>query len=153
MTQYLYAHREHEIAIGHRVHNHESKCAHIHGHNLLITFFCRAPKLDSVGRVIDFSVIKSTLVEWIENNWDHKSLFWEEDPVIKSMWENLEGMPLDYAKFIEKSIVWVPFNPTSENIANYLLHNVGPRTLKGTGVELVRVTVMETRKCGVTMEL
>jgi hypothetical protein len=45
------------------------------------------------------------------------------------------------------SIVFVPFNPTAENMARYLLEVIGPQQLVGTGVGLVSVTVEETRKC------
>ena len=70
----IVATRYHDISCGHRVANHESKCAHLHGHNYRITFECAAEELDNVGRVLDFSVIKSTLCEWLEANWDHHFL-------------------------------------------------------------------------------
>lgn len=33
-------------------------------HNGRVTFYCQADELDSVGRVIDFSVIKTSLCNW-----------------------------------------------------------------------------------------
>lgn len=77
----IVATRYHDISCGHRVANHESKCAHLHGHNYRITFECAAEELDNIGRVLDFSVIKSTLCEWLEANWDHHFLIWSEDPI------------------------------------------------------------------------
>lgn len=133
------AHRYHDFSYGHRVFQHESKCAHLHGHNGRVTFFCEATALDNVGRVIDFSVIKSTLVDWVEKNWDHKFLVYEKDP-----WS---GRLLD----LDPTVVVVPFNPTSENMAKYLYEVVGPRELP-LGVKLVRVEFLETRKCGCVVE-
>jgi len=140
MIRLIRATREHEIACGHRVHGHESKCAHLHGHNYLFRLTCEAESLDSVGRVIDFSVIKSTLCEWLEREWDHRFLVWVEDP----LWPQLGA--LDWA------VVGVPFNPTAENLADHLLRIVGPMVLP-TNVRLVEVEVMETRKCGALARL
>ena len=41
-----------DISCGHRVYRHESKCAHLHGHNYRIHFTVTG-RLDSLGRVID----------------------------------------------------------------------------------------------------
>lgn len=143
----IVAHRWHDFSYGHRVCGHENKCAYIHGHNGRVTFHCRCKALDSVGRVIDFSVIKSTLCQWVEENWDHRFLAWEQDTPMQSLTCKLEDT------ILEDSIIWVPFNPTAENMAEYLLRTIGPIVLKDTGVTLFRVDMMETRKCGVTVEL
>jgi len=73
--------RYHDISSGYRVHGHESKCANLHGHNYRIHFHCEASALDRLGRVIDFAVIKTTLCQWLEDNWDHRTLLWEDDPI------------------------------------------------------------------------
>lgn len=132
-------HRYHDISCGHRVAGHEGKCRFLHGHNYRIHFTCTADGLDTVGRVIDFSKIKSLLCLWLEERWDHKFLVWREDPLLK-----------DLLKVDPDSLVIVPFNPTAENMAEYLVDFVGPRQLKGTGVRLVSVTIEETRKCSAT---
>ena len=75
--------RYHDISCGHRVVGHEGKCQYLHGHNYRIHFTCTAESLDTVGRVIDFSVIKSKLCMWLEDNWDHMFLAWDEDEVIR----------------------------------------------------------------------
>lgn len=115
--------RCHDISCGHRVHGHESKCAHLHGHNYRMTFRCipgpkpeprkfigspetEAPgELDSIGRVIDFSVVKSELCMWIEDNWDHKFLIWEHDPMRAAL---VELDPAGVVRVIE------PFGPVTE---------------------------------------
>jgi 6-pyruvoyltetrahydropterin/6-carboxytetrahydropterin synthase len=134
--------RSHEICAGHRVVGHEGKCRHLHGHNYVVTFVCEPEgDLDGVGRVIDFSVIKSHLCEWLESTWDHHMLLWTEDPM------------LDAVRAIDPTVVPVPFNPTAENLAEHLLHEVGPERLAGTGARLVAVNVQETGKCGASCSL
>lgn len=139
----LQAVRFHDICCGHRVVGHEGKCRYLHGHNYRIHFHCEADQLDSVGRVIDFSVIKSTLCEWLEVNWDHKMLLSHRDPLFDE-----DGFNLPVTAFA-LGIVRVPFNPTAENMADYLLHQIGPQCLKDSGVTLTRVVIEETRKCSV----
>lgn len=129
------AKRYHDISCGHRVYQHESKCAHLHGHNYRVHFTCEAEELDNIGRVIDFSDMKSRLCMWLEDQWDHKTLIWENDPWAKVLPE------------IDPTIVIVPFNPTAENIAQHLVEVIGPQQLAGTGIKLVHCDVEETRKC------
>ncbi len=128
--------RYHDISMGHRVVGHENKCRHLHGHNYRIHFTCTAEELDSIGRVIDFGVIKEKLCMWLEENWDHRMMIWEEDPLRNG----LEELAND-------DIVLVPFNPTAENMAIYLVEHIGPQQLAGTGVSLIEVIIDETRKC------
>lgn len=130
------AERYHDFSAGHRVVNHESKCRHLHGHNYRCHFSITANALDSLGRVIDFGVIKSKLAMWLEDNWDHKMLIWEKDPMLPALME-----------VSSDSIVVVPFNPTAEQMAEYLVRFVGPKQLRGTGCTLVEVKLEETRKC------
>lgn len=140
-TTMLTASRYHDISCGHRVVGHENKCALLHGHNYRVHFTCSAPNLDQVGRVIDFSVMKSKLCMWLEDNWDHKFLAWEEDGLVRSLLHLAPRPGEDYG------MVLVPFNPTAENIAKHLLHVIGPQQLEGTGVQLIHVEIEETRKC------
>jgi 6-pyruvoyltetrahydropterin/6-carboxytetrahydropterin synthase len=130
--------RYHDFSTGHRVYGHESKCAHLHGHNYRIHLTVEAEQLDTVGRVMDFSVIKTLLAEWLEENWDHKFLVWEKDPFAST----LKTLDTD-------GTVIVNFNPTAENMGQYLIDIVGPAQLVNTGVTLVNVDIEETRKCSV----
>lgn len=146
--------RYHDISTGHRVWGHESKCAHLHGHNYRI-FFTVEPNidvsdprlagkgdanrpLDFAGRVIDFSVVKTLLCEWLEEHWDHKMLIFVEDPLIDKL------ILLD-----PDGICPVDFNPTAENMAAHLVNVVGPSVLPGY-VRLASCVVEETRKCSAT---
>ncbi len=131
--------RYHDISMGHRVVGHENKCRHLHGHNYRIHFTCTAEELDSIGRVIDFGVIKEKLCLWLEDNWDHRMMIWEQDPLRNGLEE-----------LANNDIVLVPFNPTAENMAIYLVEVIGVQQLAGTGVQLIEVTIDETRKCSVS---
>lgn len=137
--------RWHEISCGHRVFGHESKCARLHGHGYKIHFTVEVKpdyaKLDSIGRVIDFGVIKTRLCEWLEDNWDHRFLLWDKDPYSNN---SCFGQ--------EDGIVLVPFNPTAENMAQYLCDVIGPERLP-RDVRLVKVIVEETSKCQATYEV
>ena len=148
------AERYHDISTGHRVVGHENKCRHLHGHNYRIHFVCEAGDLDTVGRVIDFGVIKEKLCMWVENHWDHKFLAFQEDPVIKEIYDVLgsdpEGNP---SGLFGESIVFVPFNPTAENMAQHLVEVIGPQQLAGTGVTLTSVRIEETAKCSASFHI
>lgn len=129
--------RYHDISCGHRVYGHEGKCRHLHGHNYRIHFTCTAHTLDGVGRVIDFSEIKERLCMWVEENWDHRFLVWLHDPAKHFLQE------------IDSKVVVVPFNPTAENMAEYLVTVVGPTVLP-SGIALTTVKIEETAKCSIT---
>ena len=142
--------RYHDISCGHRVVGHEGKCRHLHGHNYRVTFTCASDGavLDNIGRVIDFGVVKSLLCMWIEEHWDHKFLIWEKDELM------LEAFPAcgpdvvsEHHQIWKESLVILPFNPTAENMAEYLVDVIGPQQLSGTGVMLTHCKVEETRKC------
>jgi 6-pyruvoyltetrahydropterin/6-carboxytetrahydropterin synthase len=79
---------------------------------------------------------------WLEDNYDHKFLLWREDPWVETM----KGIDPD-------GLVVVDYNPTAENIAEYLVKNIAPIQLKGTGVRLIKCDVEETRKCSASYTL
>ena len=149
----IQAKRYHDISVGHRVVGHEGKCRHFHGHNYRVHFTCEAHiekdlPVDEIGRVIDFGEIKRRLCMWLEDNWDHKFIYCITDPVIKFLCEKSEYTT--HENIVIQSFVAVPFNPTAENMASYLLTTIGPLMLKGTGIQLVDVTIEETAKCSAT---
>lgn len=60
-----------EIAACHRLKlSYESKCANLHGHNWIITVYCKAKELNADGMVIDFKQIKNQ----ISDKLDHANL-------------------------------------------------------------------------------
>ncbi|MFI5342852.1 MAG: 6-pyruvoyl trahydropterin synthase family protein [Chlamydiales bacterium] len=130
--------RKLEFDAGHRVMNHESKCATLHGHRYVIEITAEADALDSIGRVIDFSVLKARIGTWIDENWDHNVIIFHED---KETLAALCSIP-------RKKEPWVAhWNPTAENMAEYLLSVVCPLKLFATGVLVTKVRVWETPNC------
>jgi len=60
-----------EISASHSLKlNYESKCQHLHGHNWMITIYCKSEKLDENGMVVDFSAVK----QQVKQMFDHKNL-------------------------------------------------------------------------------
>lgn len=50
--------------------DYESKCSNLHGHNWIITVYCKSKELNANGIVCDFSKIKND----IHGKLDHKNL-------------------------------------------------------------------------------
>lgn len=134
-----------EFDAGHRVLNHESKCAHLHGHRykIMVTAAMDDPdQLDGIGRVIDFGQVKRILGGWIDSNWDHGMLLHEDDPIA----EGLRGMKVGPDREPQK--VWLlPYNPTAENIARYLIEDTCPELFRDSGITIIAVRVWETPNC------
>jgi len=126
-----------QFCAGHRVHLHESKCRNFHGHNYVVFVEAVAPELDSVGRVIDFSVLKQKIGGWIDAHWDHGFLYWQDDSEAR----------VALAHIGQQKVHVMPANPTAENMAQYLLSTICPKELEGTNVVVRKVTIWETENC------
>ena len=60
-----------EISAAHRLTlDYESKCTQLHGHNWLITVYCKSAELNANGMVVDFTIIK----QMIKDRLDHQVL-------------------------------------------------------------------------------
>lgn len=95
--------------MGHRLMQHESKCKHAHGHRYTAHVTAHAPALDSVGRVVDFSVLKTVVGGYIDTFLDHAYCGHYTDPLLKVL-------------HAERNRVYVlPLNPTAEVLAAWLL--------------------------------
>lgn len=127
----------HDISAGHRVIGQKGKCERsYHGHNYRFYFTIEATTDKDIGMTLDFNKI-GILSDWVEQNWDHKTILWNQDPNI------------DFFKKVTPDGIWIgDFNPTAENMITYLLDVVGPDLLKKYGdAKLVKVKIEETRKC------
>jgi 6-pyruvoyltetrahydropterin/6-carboxytetrahydropterin synthase len=125
---------------GHRLLGHEGRCAYLHGHNYRVEVEVEAAgggtEVDAVGRVVDFSLIKRRLLGWLDDHWDHAFILWEED-----------ATALAAVKLAEPTKYFLlPWNPTAENMARYLLEVVAPHVLADLGVIARRVAVWETEE-------
>lgn len=66
-----YVKKRMEIAGAHRLKlDYESKCASLHGHNWIVTVWCKSRTLDQNGMVMDFTKIKRE----VQDKLDHKFL-------------------------------------------------------------------------------
>ncbi len=58
-----------EISASHQLHlNYESKCQQLHGHNWLVTIYCKAAELDENGMVVDFTHIKKNIADRLDHS-------------------------------------------------------------------------------------
>ena len=125
-----------KFCAGHRLHRHESKCAFFHGHNYVADFYVTGDEMDAVGRVIDFGELKRAFKGWIDEHWDHGFLLCEED-----------DNGIHAIKQVEPSKYYImPYNPTAENMARYLLEEVSPKLLDPLGVSASKVVIWETEE-------
>lgn len=125
-----------KFCAGHRLHRHGGKCEHFHGHNYLADFYVSGEQMDEVGRVIDFSVLKTRFKGWIDEHWDHGFLL-----------SQFDDNGIAAANMVIPSKVYVmPSNPTAENMARYLLEEICPPLLEGTGVAATKVVIWESEE-------
>jgi len=121
---------------GHRLLGHEGKCAQFHGHNYVADIYVTGAETDDVGRVIDFAQLKAVFKGWIDENWDHGFLLFEQD-------EN----GINAIRQVEPTKYYIlPYNPTAENMARYLLEQVCPELLAPFGVQAMTVAIWETEE-------
>lgn len=91
-------------------------CSRVHGHNYIVTVELRSQSLNNVGFVVDYRDLDD-IKKWIDGTFDHQHL---NDVVL--------------------------FNPTAENLAEYIFEEC-----KGLyGPQLNGVTVQETDKTKAT---
>lgn len=63
-----YVSKRMEIAGSHRLDlPYESKCKNLHGHNWIVTVFCRAKELNEQGMVCDFTHIKRAVHDYLDH--------------------------------------------------------------------------------------
>lgn len=63
-----YVRKTFEVSGAHRLElDYESKCSRLHGHNWLITIYCRARELDGNGMVVDFGEMKRCVFDRLDH--------------------------------------------------------------------------------------
>ena len=135
-----------QFCSGHRVHKHESKCNNIHGHNYVLYLYAEAYGLDSLGRVIDFSVLKENMGGWIDKYWDHGFIAYKEDK------EVVQLMQVGEDSWNQK-VYLLDNNPTAENMAEFLLNDICPKLFFGTGITITKIELYETENCKVEVSI
>jgi 6-pyruvoyltetrahydropterin/6-carboxytetrahydropterin synthase len=101
--------KEFSIEAAHRLPNvpESHKCARLHGHSFKVTIFVEGPVGDSTGWIMDFGDIKSAFAP-IYQQLDHHYL------------NDIQGLE----------------NPTSENLAAWIWHQLKPRLPLLSGIQI-----------------
>jgi 6-pyruvoyltetrahydropterin/6-carboxytetrahydropterin synthase len=114
--------------------NYTGKCTNNHGHSWVIKLHIEANKLDDQDMVIDFMEMKE-LKKWIDENIDHTSILWEEDPMC------------DYIRKSGQRIYTTKGNPTSEQIG-IVIFQQAVKMFENSRVKVKCVEVNETCTSG-----
>jgi 6-pyruvoyltetrahydropterin/6-carboxytetrahydropterin synthase len=136
--------RKVSFCAGHRLLNHENKCANVHGHNYIVEFYVTGNEVDEIGRVVDFAVINRLFKGWIDENWDHGFLLWDQDE------EAVKALRM----IRPNRIFLLPYNPTAENMARFLIEVVAPpliASIRGYDLRMTKVVVWETENSSATV--
>ena len=112
-----------EFAYGHRLLNYDGKCAHPHGHNARVEIELEGNNLDHADLLVDFTVLKHGLKDWVDEHVDHKMILCVRDPLVAVLREMNEPV------FVMET------NPTAETLA-HLLYDVASQ--QGFPVSRVR---------------
>lgn len=112
---------------GHRLLEHQGKCANLHGHTARVDITLASDTLDELGMVMDFSAVKSALKHWIDENLDHTMLLCKSDPMVQILRESGERLYV------------MDDNPTAENIAKAIY-----RQAQKANLPVVSVTLWES---------
>jgi 6-pyruvoyltetrahydropterin/6-carboxytetrahydropterin synthase len=112
---------------GHRLLNYNGKCAHLHGHNGKAVITVETERLDELGMVVDFSLLKKIVGAWIDDTLDHTMILHQDDPMVPVL-----------VKQNERHYI-TTVNPTAENIAK-LIYDYA----RSKGFPVAEVTLWET---------
>jgi len=127
--------RKLEFDSAHRVMLHESKCRNLHGHRYIAEITAISSDLDELGRVIDFSVLKSLIGGWIDEYWDHGVILNMRDKDL-----------ISFCSDNNWKVYWIDGNPTAEVLSEYLYHKSNELLLP-TGIEVSHIKLYETPNC------
>jgi len=130
---------KHSFDAAHRLFGYNGLCKNLHGHRYVVEFVLEGEKLDSLGMLVDFGVLKKILGGWIDRWWDHAVLYNAAgDLQMLAALGKIDGGSRRFG-FSE--------NPTAENMAKHLLA-IGDQLLREAiphpSYSLVAVRVWET---------
>ena len=111
-----------EFEAAHRVAGYPGKCDRLHGHSWVVEASVIGSKLDNLGMLIDFKLVKGRLRELLETL-DHRML--NELPAFENI------------------------NPTAENIAQYVYNEMKKAEFFNDNAKLKYIQVWESPKSSV----
>lgn len=110
-----------EFEAAHNLRNYQGKCSRLHGHNWKVEVTVRGDKLDELGMIIDFTVLKAE-VKQVVDRLDHY--------------------------YLNELAVFQEQNPTAEHIAKYIYEELVD-LLHRHDVTLYQVKVWESARSAV----
>ncbi|MCI7478020.1 MAG: 6-carboxytetrahydropterin synthase QueD [Selenomonadales bacterium] len=111
-----------EFEAAHRVAGYPGKCDRLHGHSWVVEASVIGSKLDNLGMLVDFKLVKGRLRELLETL-DHRML--NELPAFENI------------------------NPTAENIAQYVYNEMKKAEFFNDNAKLKYIQVWESPKSSV----
>jgi 6-pyruvoyltetrahydropterin/6-carboxytetrahydropterin synthase len=125
--------RQLSFCYGHRLLRYEGKCARLHGHNARVVLILESEKLDDLGMVADFGILRTRVGTWIDANLDHRMILHRDDPALPALLE------------LGEPVLVVDFNPTAENLARLVFD-----AARNAGLPVRQVDFWETPTCKAT---
>ena len=110
--------------------NYSGKCNNNHGHSYRVKLYLECDHLDEKDMLMDFHETKQ-LKTWIDDNLDHVTLLWEEDPLIESL--RAHG----------NKVLVTKKNPTAEHICE-LIAAQAQAFFEGAGIRVACIEINET---------
>ncbi|RZI47474.1 6-carboxytetrahydropterin synthase [Rickettsiales endosymbiont of Peranema trichophorum] len=126
-----------EFDAAHRVREHRSVCKMLHGHRYAIEATFASQELNQIGMIIDFGEIKDKLKSWIDKYWDHNTILHADD----------ENLGRAIGQITTQNVFFMNCNPTAENMANFVLHEICPSLFVDTNVQCIKIRLYETPSC------
>lgn len=98
-----YVSKKMEISCSHRLTlSYESKCQNLHGHNWIITAFCRAEHLNKDGMVCDFTHIKALIHDYLDHTCLNDTLDFNPTAENIARWV-VDQVPTCYKAIVQES--------------------------------------------------
>ena len=105
-----YVEKRIEVAMAHRLClTYESKCSHLHGHNAIVTVYCKSETLNENGMVVDFSTVKDIVKGLLDHQYVNDKVDFNPTAENLARWM-CEQVPNCYK---------VTFQESRDNIATY----------------------------------
>jgi 6-pyruvoyltetrahydropterin/6-carboxytetrahydropterin synthase len=132
--------KRHEFDAAHRLLNHESKCANLHGHRYAVELeLLLTGTLDKAGRIMDFGDVKRVFGGWLDSYLDHGTILNELDQLV-----NKDTRDWTVRQLSGNKLHVVDFEPSAENLAVYLLGKAGAMLDVPGSRRVVSCTLYET---------
>lgn len=112
-----------EFEAAHRIENYPGKCVRLHGHNWIVEAIVQGNKLNELGILIDFKVLKTALNKVLDE-FDHQ--------------------------YLNELEIFANQNPTAEIIAKEIFDKLSTAEIFSGTTKLKGITVYESPKSSVT---